>query len=133
MRFLGYRSDVPDLLRAADLFVFPSRNEAMGTSLVDAMLAGVPIITTTAGGIPEVVGARGSDPAVGWLVPPADPAALSAAILEALDSGEQGRSLATRAEQRARALFTAREMVDRTIDLYRELLGGPGLVSSRSP
>jgi glycosyltransferase involved in cell wall biosynthesis len=53
--FLGYRHDVPDMIQAADLFVMPSLTEGLGTSLLDAMFARVPIVTTGAGGIADVI------------------------------------------------------------------------------
>ncbi|MCO6458292.1 MAG: glycosyltransferase, partial [Pirellulaceae bacterium] len=85
VRFLGFRHDVPDLLRAADLFVLPSHLEGLCTSIIDAMLADCPVVTTTAGGIPDLVGARepGELP-VAWSVPPRVPAALAAAVVQAL-------------------------------------------------
>jgi len=123
VRFLGYRDDVPDLLMAADLFVLPSHMEGLCTSLIDAMLAERPIVTTTAGGIPEVVG--GVEPAEepsAWLVPPRDPARLAAAILEALDSPELCAARKQRARHRARRLFTADRMVEETLAVYRDVL-----------
>ena len=71
VRFLGFRHDVPDLIHAADLFVLPSHLEGLCSTLIDVMLAGRPIVTTTAGGIPDLVGRdeSGGEP-VAWLVPP---------------------------------------------------------------
>jgi glycosyltransferase involved in cell wall biosynthesis len=124
VRFLGYRNDVHDLIHAADLFVFPSYMEGMGSTLIDAMLAGVPIITTTAGGIPDVTGS--SEPAsepTAWTVPPCDSGALAAAILQALQSPDQCATLAQRARRRAEQLFTAARMVDATLGVYGDVLG----------
>ena len=123
IRFLGYRNDVPDLIHAADLFVFPSYMEGMGSTLIDAMLAGVPIVTTTAGGIPDVIGASGpaSEPTA-WTVPPCDPGALAAAILQALQSPEECELLRQRARRRAEQHFTAARMVEATLEVYREML-----------
>ena len=53
--FAGNRSDIPDILTASDLFVFPSRSEGAGASLVEAMAAGIPCIATDTGGIPEII------------------------------------------------------------------------------
>ena len=52
----GHRDDVPDLLQACDLFVFPSVQEGLGSTVIDAMLARRAIVTTIAGGIPDLVG-----------------------------------------------------------------------------
>lgn len=123
VRFLGYRDDVPDMIQAADLFVFPSHTEGLGSTLIDAMLAGRPIVTTTGGGIPDLTGSedRHAEP-VAWTVPPRDPKALAAAILEALASPEERESRQARAQQRAEQLFTAKRMVESTLEVYRELL-----------
>jgi glycosyltransferase involved in cell wall biosynthesis len=123
VRFLGFRRDVPDLLRAADLFVFPSHMEGLGSSLIDAMFAHVPIVTTTAGGIPDVVGPDGSDPEpVASVVPPRNATSLAHAIIEALLSPQQCAVLALRAEQRAQRLFATDAMVNQTLAVYREIV-----------
>ncbi|MHC4217540.1 MAG: glycosyltransferase [Planctomycetota bacterium] len=122
VRFLGYRDDVPDLLHAADLLLHPSRVEPLGSSLIDAMLARAAIVTTTTGGIPELVGPIDGEPAVAFLAPPADPTALADAILEALGSPQQRREMVERAEQRAVQRFTAETMVRDTVAVYRHLL-----------
>lgn len=120
--FLGYRRDVPDLLHAADLVVLPSRIEPLGSSLIDAMFAGAPIVATTAGGIPELVGADGDDPPVAFLAPPADPPALASTIIEALRNPDRRGDLVERARRRARARFTAEQMIEEHLRVYRGLL-----------
>jgi glycosyltransferase involved in cell wall biosynthesis len=123
VRFLGYRDDVPDLIHAADVFVLPSHCEGLGSSLIDVMLAGRPIVTTTAGGIPDLVGRLDpAEPPVAWVVPTKRPDALAAAILEALDSPERCELLCRRARARAERRFTADRMVDATIAVYRDAL-----------
>lgn len=123
VRFVGYRDDVPDLIRAADLFVLPSHTEGLCSTLIDAMLGGCPIVTTDAGGIPELTGAGdGRCEPVAWTVPPRDPGALAAAILDALDSPECRGELAERARRRAEAMFTAEHMLQATLAVYRELV-----------
>jgi len=123
VRFLGYRHDIADLLRAADLFVMPSLTEGFCSVLIEAMLAGLPMVTTAVGGIPEVVGSDGStaDP-IAWTVPAGDSQALSAAILEALASPQNRSQRGLRGRQRALAQFTASRLVERTLGVYRELL-----------
>ncbi len=123
VQFLGYRGDVPDLIHAADLFVFPSHREGLGSTLIDVMLGGVPIVTTTAGGIPDVTGGSGPDgPPTAWTVPACDPQALGAAILQALASPDECARLARAARQRAEERFTADRMVEATLEVYREVL-----------
>ncbi len=127
VRFVGYRQDVPDLVQAADLFVLPSHTEALGSSLIDAMLAARPIVTTTAGGIPEVTGSgdRPGEP-LAWTVPPRDCRALARAILAALDCPRERQERSDRARRRAEELFTAERMVEGTLEVYREVLPGTG-------
>src|SRR5439155_1756224 len=97
VRFLGFRDDATDLLRAADLFVMSSYLEGLGTSILDAMAGGLAVVATRVGGIPEVVEHQGT----GILVPPRDPEALAAAILEL--AGDPARRAAMGASGRERA------------------------------
>jgi glycosyltransferase involved in cell wall biosynthesis len=125
VRFLGYRDDVPDLIHAADLFVLPSHLEGLCTTLIDVMLAGRTIVTTTAGGIPDLVGVHDTDgPPVAWLAPPRNPTALAETILRALASADQCAVMRERARLRAERFFTADRMVEATLAVYREVLGG---------
>lgn len=123
IRFLGFRNDVPDLMKAADLFILPSVMEGLGTSVIDAMFAGTPIVTTEAGGIPELVRQReGEEGPCAWLVPAADPDAIRDAILEALQNREEREKRSERARERAVREYTAEAMVERTLAEFREAL-----------
>lgn len=125
VKFLGYRHDVPDLLQAADLFVMPSHLEGLCSTLIDAMFARVPIVATTAGGIPEVLGCNpAGDLPVAMLVPPRDSTALANAMINALTNLPTLREMADRAELRAEKQFTAQRMVEDTLAVYREVLTG---------
>ncbi len=123
VRFLGFRHDVPDLIHAADLFVLPSHLEGLCSTLIDVMLAGRPIVTTTAGGIPDLVGRdeSGGEP-VAWLVPPRNGPALAEAILQAVASPDRCAAMQERARQRALRRFTADCMVEATLAVYREAI-----------
>jgi L-malate glycosyltransferase len=128
VRFLGFRDDVPDLLRAADLFVLSSYLEGLGTSVLDAMAAGLPVVATRVGGVPEIV----KDDETGLLVPPRDPEALAQAMARLADDpgmrerlGSNGRTLARN--------FDADRTAQRTRELYLEVLGkGQSAESPRS-
>ena len=123
VRFLGFRDDVPDLLAAADVFVMPSHLEGLNTSIIDAMFAAKPIVTTTAGGIPDLVAADSATGGpVAWLVPPRDPAALAEALLDALRSPKKAAVLAELACRRAEQHFTADHMVDGMLAVIDEIL-----------
>jgi glycosyltransferase involved in cell wall biosynthesis len=124
VRFLGYRSDVPDLMAAADVLAVPSHMEGLCSSIIDAMLAGCPVIGTRAGGIPDLMGrptAEFGGAEYGWMVPPRDPPALAKVLNRVLDSPELARDRAEAARRRASSHFTDTSMVDQTIDIYERL------------
>ncbi|HWC89448.1 MAG TPA: glycosyltransferase, partial [Pirellulales bacterium] len=138
VRFLGYRRDVPDLVRAADLFVLPSLMEGMCSTLIDVMIARCPIVASAVGGVPEVLGANASTaPApvatapiapvsnvqpLGRLVPPADEAALATAICESIAGLADSAAQLNRAREHALRHFTAERMVEATLSVYRDVL-----------
>jgi glycosyltransferase involved in cell wall biosynthesis len=113
----GFRSDLDRLIPAFSIFCLSSRLEGLGTSLLDAMAFGVPIVATAAGGIPEAV----ADGVTGRVVPTRDPEALSAAILAVLSSAERG-AMGAAGRRRYEERFTADRMVDETLGVYQELL-----------
>ena len=120
VRFLGFREDVTELLRAADLFVISSYLEGLGTSILDAMAAGLAVVATRVGGIPEIV----EDQVTGILVPPRDPEALASAILELAGDRARRARLGERGRERARA-FSADATAERTRDAYVRALRRP--------
>ncbi len=99
-RFVGYRDDVAALLRLCAVLVLPSRQEAFGRVLIEAMATGVPVVATAVGGIPEVC----VDGVTGLLVPPEDPDALAVAIALTLtdQAATAARVAAATADVRAR-------------------------------
>jgi glycosyltransferase involved in cell wall biosynthesis len=116
VNWLGARSDVLDLLRAADVFVFPSRFEAQGVALLEAMACEKAIVATSVGGIPEVVADRRS----ALLVPPDDPVALAKAIESLAVDAAYRQCLAREALRRAQD-FDIRATVSRIEQLYERL------------
>ncbi len=115
--FTGYRTDVRGLLSALDVFVFPTLKEAMGIALVEAMAAGLPVIASNTGGVPEVVTSE-----TGVLVTPFDEAALVRESLAILRS-EDSRMLFGRAGHlRAKHEFSRQSMAERTVSVYREVI-----------
>jgi glycosyltransferase involved in cell wall biosynthesis len=119
VRFLGFREDVPDLLRAADLFCLSSYLEGLGTSILDAMAAGLPVVATRVGGIPEAV----ADGETGLLVPPRDPAALAEALGRLAGDPDLRRRMGEGAARRVQD-FSADRTEERTRAVYLEALGG---------
>jgi glycosyltransferase involved in cell wall biosynthesis len=112
--FTGVREDVPDLLASFDVFALPSRFEGFCLALVEAQAAGVPVVATPVGGIPDAV----ADRATGLLVPPQDPAALADAVVTLLEDRALAARLAAAARQQACERFDVRLMVEATLRLY---------------
>jgi glycosyltransferase involved in cell wall biosynthesis len=119
VRFLGARphAEMPGVLRSAELVVIPSLMEASSVAALEAMACGVPVVASRAGGLPEVV-----DDAVGALVPPADPRALADAIAALLADPAGLRARGTEARRRVVERFSLGRLVDRHVEVYRELL-----------
>jgi glycosyltransferase involved in cell wall biosynthesis len=113
---LGGRDDVPRLLAGADVFCLSSLQEGLPVALMEALAAGVPVVATAVGGVPEAV----TDGVEGRLVPPSRPDLLAAALLEVTGDGEARARMAAAALVRARD-FDIRRAVERTEALYREL------------
>ena len=115
VRWLGLRRDVPDLLAAADLFVLPSERDALPTVLLEAMAAGLPVLTTPVGGIPEIV----ADGETGVLVPAGDPEELAAALGRL--AGDEGlrRRLGAAGQRRVRERFSLETWMERLETVYR--------------
>lgn len=112
--FTGARGDVPELLKSFDVFAFPSLYEGLCLAVIEAQAAGVPVVATPVGGIRETV----LDGVSGLLVPPGDPRALADAILRLLEDRDLAARLAAEAARRV-TRFSEREMVERTLALYR--------------
>ncbi len=125
--FLGFRSDVPDILRATDLFVLASRWEGMPNALLEAMAAGVPAIGTRVEGTEDVI----QDGETGLLVAPRDPRALAEAMKSLLTDRDRAQTLGRAAREHVRTHFSLDAMVHRHEDLYERLLAG-NVPSSRS-
>jgi glycosyltransferase involved in cell wall biosynthesis len=121
LHLAGYRTDADELLAAAHVVVLSSRQEGMGSVLLDALLLGKPIAATRAGGIPDVI-QHGVD---GLLAPVADPDALAAHIVELLTNRALAARLATAARSRA-VEFSVERMTDRTLDVYERILTASG-------
>jgi glycosyltransferase involved in cell wall biosynthesis len=100
----------------AAIAVVPSVYEGFGLPAGEAMACGVPVISTTGGALPEVMGD------VGLLVPPADPEALSRAIIELLDNPGRARRMGEAGFRRVQDLFTWERAAQKTVEAYREVI-----------
>lgn len=126
----GLRDDVPELLRALDLFVLPSLAEGTSYTLLEAMATGLPVVATEVGGNPEVVAAG----ATGLLVPEDDPEALSRAIERYLDDPALRAAHGAAGRARVEAEYGLDRMVARYAELYEALLAGkPAPAPGRTP
>ncbi len=114
----GSRDDVPELLRAMDLFVLGSRREGISNTLLEAMASGLPLIATDTGGNRELV-APGRN---GLLVPPGDSAALGEAIRRVATKGDLRRQMAESARADAVGGFSLDGMVENYWRVYQDAL-----------
>jgi glycosyltransferase involved in cell wall biosynthesis len=117
---LGRRSDVADLLAAADACVLPSRWEGSPFTAQEALRAGTPLISTRAGGIPELVG-TGAE-----LVPVGDAAALAEAVVRVLADPAHAAELVAAGRRQAAGWPDEDAAGRQIVAVYRELLGAPG-------
>ena len=115
----GFRADVLSVHKAFDIFVMSSVTEGFGTSLLDAMACGKPVVATSTGGIPEIV----ADGETGILVPPRDPAALAAAIVRLLRDEELRHRMGAAGRARVKQKFTAELMARNTLRVYERVCG----------
>lgn len=115
----GFRRDVLDIVAAADAFAFPSRQEGLGGSLIEAMLLGVPVVASRSGGIPEVLQDDEAEAPLGLLVPPGDVPALREALGHLLGLSEEERNdMVRRARTSAERRFADASM---TAQLVQQL------------
>lgn len=122
IRFAGFRNDLPQWLGGLDILAHPADMEGLGVSLLQASAAGVPIITSRAGGLPEAV----ADNVSGLLIPPADVAALTQALRRLLDDAELRRQMGEAGRARILAEFSIDAMVEGNLAVYRQVLAERG-------
>jgi putative Ca2+/H+ antiporter (TMEM165/GDT1 family)/glycosyltransferase involved in cell wall biosynthesis len=116
--FVGYRDDLPAVMAASDVVVLPSLSEARSRVAVQALAAGRPVIASRVGGLPEVV----EDGVSGWLVPPADPAALAEAIESALARPAVAQARGAEGQRRVAATMRVEHQMERTLEAYRSAI-----------
>jgi L-malate glycosyltransferase len=114
--FLGRRSDVPELLSCCDLSVLPSWAEGLPNAVIESLAAGLPVVATRVGGIPEII----EDGESGLLVPPHNPNCLAEAILRILNDPEFARLLGRAARDRVQRVFSFERLLRETANLYEE-------------
>ena len=125
----GFRTDVLGCIKGFDLFVMSSVTEGLGTSLLDAMACGRPIVATRAGGIPEIV----EDGVNGLLVPVRDHHALADAIVRTLKDAALRQRMGEAGFARVNDRFTVERMVAETAGVYARVAGRPHVAGIESP
>jgi len=119
LHFLGNRNNVERLLGELTLLAHPARQEPLGRVLLEAAACGVPVAASAVGGTPEIFPAS---PRCARLVPPDDPHALAAAIIELLADGSLRARMGTAARRRAEETFNVHEAAARLIEHYRSVI-----------
>jgi sugar transferase (PEP-CTERM/EpsH1 system associated) len=117
--FPGARPDVPDLMRAMDVFVLPSINEGISNTILEAMASGRPVVAGRAGGNPELV----VDGLTGALYDPDEEGALASALEKYVQQSDLRRSHGEAARRRVVEQFSLEAMVARYDEFYDEVLG----------
>ncbi len=118
IHFLGYQRDVRSYLSISDLFVLPSLGEELPFSILEAMAAGVPVIATDVGGIPEIIRHGES----GWLIKPGEAHELTSALSYLMHDKTMAQRLAANALRLVQKKFSLSAMADRTEKIYQSLL-----------
>ena len=128
VRFVGHQENVWAWLAALDVFVLSSDWEGMPNALLEAMAAGLPVVATEVGGIPDVM----VESVNGFLVPPRDPTSLAQAITHLLDDPDLRQQMGQVGRERVIEHFSVERMVERTQNLYEQLLAEKGPRSGQS-
>jgi N-acetyl-alpha-D-glucosaminyl L-malate synthase BshA len=119
VKFLGRHDRIEEIMSLADVFLLPSELESFGLSALEAMAAGVPVVGSDAGGLPEVV----KHAETGFLLPVGDIEGMAARTIEILKDDEHRRCLGQAARARAASLFNADRIVTQYERAYERVLG----------
>ncbi len=120
--FEGVRGNIPDYLNAFDVFVLPSETEGLPLVLLEAMAAGLPVVASKVGGIPEVI----ENNLNGLLVSPANPFEIAESIVRILDKPLWAGAMGRRGRAKIQNEFNAHNMVDRVCGVYNDILDRKG-------
>jgi glycosyltransferase involved in cell wall biosynthesis len=112
--WLGEREDVPELVRALDILLLPSREEPFGRALIEAMALRVPVLATSVGGPAEII----EDGREGYLLPPREPAAWARAIRRIAESADRRLEMGLAGRDRVERAFTAGHHAAAMLEVY---------------
>lgn len=118
VRFLGWQRDLSPYFQAWDVFAMPSLEEGFGMVALEAMAAGLPVVATTVGGLPEII----EDCQTGYVVRPSDVAALAARLRLLIRDPERRRAMGGAGRERVRAHFSVDRMVAEIAVIYDSLV-----------
>jgi len=118
IRFLGHRSDIPDIMRQLHLLVVPSQFEPFGRSVIEAMACGRPVIASRDGGIPEII----NDGQTGYLVEVGDYEGFARAALRLLSDREHWEDMSRRAVKDVHTRFSTATHTRQVLDIYQQVL-----------
>ncbi len=118
IKFLGFKEDIFNYIKALDIFVLTSNNEGLGSTILQAMMLGIPVVATDAGGVREVV----INEKTGLLVSKNDPEALCNAVLRIIEDEKLRKNLIINARKFVNEKFTVDKMVDAYFQLYGEVI-----------
>ncbi len=122
VRFLGSREDIPELLAQINIAALPSMEEGFPNAVLEAMAAGIPVVASRVGGVPEAI----VDGSTGFLVTPGEPEELAGSILALLNDPARAEAMGRAGRRRVVERFGITRMVEETQAIYEELLGDPG-------
>lgn len=116
--FTGYIDNIPDFLSCLDIFVVPSIAEGLSITTIEAMTAGLPVVASNTGGLPELV--RHGE--TGLLVEPRNPKSIADAVLKLLDDPDKREKMGYLGRNHAAVQFSTKTMIDKTCEVYSEIL-----------
>jgi glycosyltransferase involved in cell wall biosynthesis len=117
LHFVGHRDDIGDVIAALDLLIIPSLNDGFNLAAVEAMASSIPVVATAVGGLPEVVGGGGI------LVKPEDTTGLAQEAIQLIKSPDLRKNIGEKGRRRVESLFNWDVCLQRTIDIYHQVLG----------
>lgn len=118
VQFAGFREDMNRILTNLDVVVHPALREGLGVSLLQAAYAGVPIVASAVGGIPEIV----RDGETGFLIQPEDTEAIKQSVLKLFRDRELGKRFGENGRRLVQSEFSVDQMVDGNLRVYRDVL-----------
>ncbi|MGD0780419.1 MAG: glycosyltransferase family 4 protein [Dehalococcoidales bacterium] len=116
--FTGERNDIPEILAASDILILDSRWEGLPLIIIEAEIAGLPVVASGVGGVPELI----EDGVTGFIVPPRNPQALANVIQKLLGDANLRHRVGSVAREKALREFTFQRMLTKTQQLYKDIL-----------